>query len=85
MSHVARFDMNTNVGYIGVYMTFRFLNVYIGNTGNLPLVLVPGICKEESSPFGESDTCSQNGVAYVSYGLWVSHHGARCNGRLEFI
>ncbi|KAJ7521297.1 hypothetical protein O6H91_19G046500 [Diphasiastrum complanatum] len=43
-----------------------------GNTGNLPLVLVPATCAEANNPFGSPDECNSNGVAYVSFGLSMS-------------
>ncbi|KAG0584887.1 hypothetical protein KC19_3G242800 [Ceratodon purpureus] len=43
-----------------------------GNTGNVPLVLIPGICEEDDNPFGENLSCSLNGVAYVSFGMWMA-------------
>ncbi|KAH8960689.1 hypothetical protein BDL97_05G009500 [Sphagnum fallax] len=43
-----------------------------GNTGNLLMVLIPGICIEKDSPFGDSNVCSENGLAYVSFGMWFA-------------
>ncbi|CAM6025895.1 unnamed protein product [Sphagnum balticum] len=43
-----------------------------GNTGNLLMVLIPGICIEKDSPFGDSNVCSENGLAYVSFGMWMA-------------
>ncbi|KAL2644031.1 hypothetical protein R1flu_011618 [Riccia fluitans] len=40
-----------------------------GNIGNIMLVLVPSICHDKENPFGASEACSQNGVAYVSFGM----------------
>ncbi|CAM6115021.1 unnamed protein product [Calypogeia fissa] len=42
-----------------------------GNTGNVPLVLVPAICEEDGNPFGRTEACTRDAVAYVSYGMWV--------------
>ncbi|KAJ6946577.1 protein PINS [Populus alba x Populus x berolinensis] len=36
-----------------------------GNLGNILLVIVPAVCKEKGSPFGVSDVCTGNGMAYV--------------------
>ncbi|KAJ1394968.1 Membrane transport protein [Sesbania bispinosa] len=40
-----------------------------GNLGNLPLIIVPAVCKERGSPFGASDSCSTYGIAYASLSL----------------
>jgi hypothetical protein len=37
------------------------------------MVLIPGICIEKDSPFGDANVCSENGLAYVSFGMWVSN------------
>ncbi|XP_061362921.1 protein PIN-LIKES 3-like [Gastrolobium bilobum] len=39
-----------------------------GNLGNLPLIIVPAVCKE-NSPFGDVDVCYKNGVAYASLSM----------------
>ncbi|XP_047160032.1 protein PIN-LIKES 3-like [Vigna umbellata] len=41
----------------------------VGNLGNLPLMVVPAICKEKSSPFGDENLCYKNGMAYASLSL----------------
>ncbi|KAL3009871.1 hypothetical protein AAZX31_07G107400 [Glycine max] len=41
----------------------------VGNLGNLPLIIVPAICKERSNPFGDVDICYKNGLAYASLSL----------------
>eukprot|EP00884_Botryococcus_braunii_P000591 jgi/Botrbrau1/10532/Bobra.7_1s0013.1 len=46
----------------------------LGNVGNLPMVLVTGLCKEEAWPFKASfpeGNCAEKGVAYVAFGMWV--------------
>ncbi|CAJ1942155.1 unnamed protein product [Sphenostylis stenocarpa] len=42
-----------------------------GNLGNMPLIIVPAVCEQNSSIFGDSSTCSAYGDAYaaVSAGL----------------
>jgi len=52
----------------------KIILLCVGNTGNIPLVLIPSICKEEGNPFGKGLSCSLNGVAYVSFGMWVSFY-----------
>ncbi|XP_061367860.1 protein PIN-LIKES 3-like [Gastrolobium bilobum] len=43
-----------------------------GNLGNLLLIIVPAVCEESSSPFGDSSTCSTYGEAYASVSTGVS-------------
>ncbi|KAK7360383.1 hypothetical protein VNO77_02373 [Canavalia gladiata] len=38
----------------------------IGNLGNLPLIIVPAVCEDNSSVFGDSSTCSTYGKAYAA-------------------
>ncbi|XP_024025765.1 protein PIN-LIKES 7 [Morus notabilis] len=40
-----------------------------GNLGNLLLIIVPAICKEDGSPFGDSQVCSTTGLSYVSFSM----------------
>ncbi|XP_057544493.1 protein PIN-LIKES 3-like [Amaranthus tricolor] len=40
-----------------------------GNLGNLPLIILPAMCKEKGSPFGAPDVCERNGLAYASLSL----------------
>ncbi|KAH1230122.1 Protein PIN-LIKES 3 [Glycine max] len=44
-----------------------------GNLGNLPLIIVPAVCKESSSPFGAVDVCNKKGMAYASLSMAVGH------------
>ncbi|KAK0603734.1 hypothetical protein LWI29_008076 [Acer saccharum] len=37
-----------------------------GNLGNLLLIIIPALCEESDSPFGESSVCSTYGEAYAS-------------------
>ncbi|KAG9129124.1 hypothetical protein Leryth_006388 [Lithospermum erythrorhizon] len=37
--------------------------------GNLPVIIIPAICAEKNSPFGDSSTCTKNGMAYVSLSM----------------
>lgn len=39
--------------------------------GNLLLIVVPAICKEEGSPFGDSQVCSSVGLSYASFSMAV--------------
>ncbi|XP_028776754.1 protein PIN-LIKES 3-like [Neltuma alba] len=40
-----------------------------GNLGNLPIVIIPAICKEKGSPFGDPDVCHKYGMAYASLSM----------------
>eukprot|EP00850_Spirogloea_muscicola_P009157 SM000051S17517 [mRNA] locus=s51:29294:31706:+ [translate_table: standard] len=44
----------------------------IGNVGNLPLVLVATVCSEAKNPFAPPAECHKQGIAYVSYGMWMA-------------
>ncbi|KAH7849768.1 hypothetical protein Vadar_022734 [Vaccinium darrowii] len=46
-----------------------------GNLGNLLLIIVPAVCDESNSPFGDSSTCTTNGDAYASLSMAI---GAVC-------
>ncbi|XP_021296223.1 protein PIN-LIKES 3-like [Herrania umbratica] len=43
-----------------------------GNLGNLLLILVPAVCEQSNSPFGDSSTCSTNAEAYASLSMAVA-------------
>ncbi|GAB2282906.1 hypothetical protein Dimus_017441 [Dionaea muscipula] len=40
-----------------------------GNLGNLVLIIVPAICREEGSPFGDRDICHSTGLSYASFSM----------------
>ncbi|KAJ1298970.1 hypothetical protein BS78_01G495100 [Paspalum vaginatum] len=40
-----------------------------GNWGTIPLMIVPAICNEEGSPFGDAGTCNSLGLSYVSLSM----------------
>ncbi|KAJ6727833.1 PROTEIN PIN-LIKES 3-LIKE ISOFORM X1 [Salix koriyanagi] len=42
-----------------------------GNLGNLLLIIVPAVCMESNSPFGDSTICSINGTTYASLSMAV--------------
>lgn len=42
-----------------------------GNLGNLPLIIVPAVCKQKGNPFGDLDICHRNGLAYASLSMAV--------------
>ncbi|KAI5423362.1 hypothetical protein KIW84_046362, partial [Lathyrus oleraceus] len=37
-----------------------------GSLGNLPLIIVPAICKQKGNPFGDADICHKNALGYAS-------------------
>ncbi|KAG8377158.1 hypothetical protein BUALT_Bualt09G0139400 [Buddleja alternifolia] len=53
------------------YFKFTIIQIGIGNIGNVPLVLIAALCRDKSNPFGNSNKCSQDGNAYISFGQWV--------------
>ncbi|KAM0067876.1 putative membrane transport protein [Helianthus debilis subsp. tardiflorus] len=42
-----------------------------GNLGNMLFIIVPAVCKEKGAPFGESDVCSEFGMAYASLSMAI--------------
>ncbi|KAH7849839.1 hypothetical protein Vadar_023714 [Vaccinium darrowii] len=42
-----------------------------GNLGNLLLIIIPAVCDESNSPFGDSSTCTTNGYAYASLSMAI--------------
>ncbi|KAK9284497.1 hypothetical protein L1049_023671 [Liquidambar formosana] len=42
-----------------------------GNLGNLPLIIIPAVCREKGSPFGAPDVCHTYGMAYASLSMAV--------------
>lgn len=40
-----------------------------GNLGNLMIILIPAICKENGNPFGDHDTCTSLAISYASFSL----------------
>ncbi|KAG0463695.1 hypothetical protein HPP92_019764 [Vanilla planifolia] len=53
------------------YFKFTVIQIGIGNIGNIPLVLIAALCRDESNPFGDPDKCTESGNAYISFGQWV--------------
>ncbi|CAA7392947.1 unnamed protein product [Spirodela intermedia] len=53
------------------YFKFTIVHIGIGNIGNVPLVLISALCRDATNPFGDSDKCSTDGTAYISFGQWV--------------
>lgn len=44
----------------------------LGNLGNIVIIIVPAICAEEGSPFGDHNICSSKGLSYSSFSMAVS-------------
>ncbi|RDX67948.1 Protein PIN-LIKES 3, partial [Mucuna pruriens] len=42
-----------------------------GNLGNLPLIIIPAVCKESNSSFGDVDVCNKKGMAYASLSMAI--------------
>ncbi|XP_020109052.1 protein PIN-LIKES 1 isoform X2 [Ananas comosus] len=42
-----------------------------GNLGNMLLIIIPAICKEKGSPFGEPAACHTYGLAYTSLSMAI--------------
>ncbi|KAJ4896645.1 Auxin efflux carrier family protein [Raphanus sativus] len=53
------------------YFKFTIIQIGVGNIGNVPLVLLAALCRDRSNPFGDSEKCSIDGTAYISFGQWV--------------
>ncbi|KAK7278502.1 hypothetical protein RJT34_23532 [Clitoria ternatea] len=44
-----------------------------GNLGNMPLIIIPALCKESNSPFGDVGICNKKGMAYVSLSMGIGN------------
>ncbi|OIT00642.1 PREDICTED: protein PIN-LIKES 6-like [Nicotiana attenuata] len=53
------------------YFKFTIIQIGIGNIGNVPLVLIAALCRDNENPFGDYEKCSRDGNAYISFGQWV--------------
>jgi predicted permease len=42
-----------------------------GNLGNMLLIIIPAVCKEKGSPFGDPDVCVPYGMAYASLSMAI--------------
>lgn len=43
-----------------------------GNLGNMPLIIIPAVCKDKGGPFGDPESCHKYGMGYVALSLAVS-------------
>uniref|UniRef100_A0A2P2L1C2 Auxin:hydrogen symporter n=2 Tax=Rhizophora mucronata TaxID=61149 RepID=A0A2P2L1C2_RHIMU len=53
------------------FFKLTIIQIGTGNIGNVPLVLISALCRGSSNPFGDSEKCSTDGTAYISFGQWV--------------
>ncbi|XP_076954144.1 protein PIN-LIKES 3-like [Bidens hawaiensis] len=42
-----------------------------GNLGSLPMIIIPAVCKEKGSPFGDPNVCHEFGMAYASLSMAI--------------
>lgn len=42
-----------------------------GNLGNMLIIIIPAVCKERGSPFGDPDVCSEYGMGYASLSMAI--------------
>lgn len=62
--------VSVHAGYI-LLLSLYFRLTWTGNLGNLPIIIIPAICKDKGSPFGDSDVCYRYGMAYASLSMAV--------------
>jgi len=48
-----------------------------GNQGNMPLIIIPAVCKESGSPFGAVNVCNTKGLTYASLSMAVRQSNLR--------
>ncbi|VFQ61480.1 unnamed protein product [Cuscuta campestris] len=42
-----------------------------GNLGNMLIIIIPAVCKEKGSPFGDPDICHTSGMGYASLSMAI--------------
>lgn len=66
---------SSNIQLYGASMKFEInwlkCGVFSGNLGNLMLIIIPAICNENGSPFGNRDVCGTVGLSYASFSMAV--------------
>ncbi|CAF2180351.1 protein PIN-LIKES 3 [Brassica rapa] len=40
-----------------------------GNLGNMPLIIIPAVCKDKGGPFGDPENCNKYGMGYVALSM----------------
>lgn len=55
------------------FVQICFASDVTGNLGNMLFIIIPAICKERGSPFGDADACYRQGMAYsaLSMAVWI--------------
>lgn len=59
--------------------------IWTGNLGNLPIIIIPAICQDKGSPFGDPDVCYQYGMAYASLSMAVCNFISTKNFLIYFL
>ncbi|KAJ0256525.1 Protein PIN-LIKES 3 [Hirschfeldia incana] len=42
-----------------------------GNLGNMPLIIIPAVCKDKEGPFGDPENCHKYGMGYVAFSMSI--------------
>ncbi|XP_056846652.1 protein PIN-LIKES 3 isoform X3 [Raphanus sativus] len=42
-----------------------------GNLGNMPLIIIPAVCKDIEGPFGDPENCHKYGMGYVAFSMAI--------------
>ncbi|VVB05204.1 unnamed protein product [Arabis nemorensis] len=42
-----------------------------GNLGNMPLIIIPTVCKEKGGPFEDPESCQKYGMGYVALSMAI--------------
>ncbi|KAI3798692.1 hypothetical protein L1987_33970 [Smallanthus sonchifolius] len=56
---------------VNILLTLIIGSCAAGNLGNMLLIILPAVCKEKASPFGDPDVCYEYSIAYASLSLAV--------------
>ncbi|XP_047267370.1 protein PIN-LIKES 1 isoform X6 [Capsicum annuum] len=54
-----------------------------GNLGNMLLIIIPAVCKEKGSPFGDPGICHTYGMGYASLSMAQAHLGTKLKQYME--
>ncbi|KAL4299681.1 hypothetical protein AHAS_Ahas17G0125200 [Arachis hypogaea] len=76
------FGMDPSQNHKGSQKPSRFDNWCLfcryRNLGNLPIIIIPTICKDKGSLFGDPDVCYKYGMAYASLSMALTLSGITC-------
>ncbi|XLS78410.1 hypothetical protein HN51_062635, partial [Arachis hypogaea] len=68
------------------------LIISVCSAGNLPIIIIPAICKDKGSPFGDPDVCYKYGMLYASLSMAVFemkklkvHNWKLANGAMPYL